>query len=591
MRHKTIRFLVVSLIIVILLCSGIFAFQVKVMNEKSARILNEIGEIYMSGMCGQTTQHFGTIMELRLSQVEALVHGIDPNRESGYEAVRDSLSNNAKARGFDRLALCMEDHTFELLYGGEISAVDSDTFMDVIQSGEERIALGTNATGDNVILLSVPMTYELPDGRKSVSLVVGFPIDYIEEALASELADSVYYFVIRRDGLIVMDSDAENDSSYFAKIDRYAEKEKENENTRRDLLDYKEGLKAAMEDGEDYTKELYLRDGRRQVYGKSLPHSGWYLLLSMSYNDLDKTIDSFGKEWAVTAIKISIFILSLFFIVFLCYIWMSHRQIREIDEARDAAEHASRAKSEFLSNMSHDIRTPMNGIIGMTEIALTNIDNPRQVRSCLQKISSSGKHLLGLINNVLDMSKMEQEKLILNIEQILLPELIHGVVSMIFPSTQDKKQRFDLHVHDIIAESVWGDSVRLNQVLHNLLENAIRYTPEGGNITLNVYQTPSEKGDAYVGVHLIVSDNGIGMSEEFQKRIFEAFARADNARVQQIQGAGLGLSITKHIVDAMGALFRWKASREKAAVSMYRWIWRRRVSPRRKWTFLPGERW
>ena len=241
---------------------------------------------------------------------------------------------------------------------------------------------------------------------------------------------------------------------------------------------------------------------------------------------------------------------------------MEHQMLKE---ACEAANRANASKSEFLSRMSHDIRTPMNGIIGMTEIAIANIDNPRKVRSCLQKISASGKHLLGLINNVLDMSKMESGKLILNVEQILLPELIHGVVNIILPSTQDKKQRFDLHVHDIIAESVWGDSVRLNQTLHNLLENAVRFTPEGGNIKLNVYQTPSEKGNAYVTVHLIVSDNGVGMSEEFLKRIFEAFAREDNARVQQIQGAGLGLSITKQIVDAMGGTIQVESEQGKGS--------------------------
>lgn len=565
MRHKTIRFLVVSLIIVVLLCSAAFALQVKDMNEKSARIMNEIGEIYMAGMSEQTTLHFGTVMELRLSQVEALVHDLEPNREKGYEEVRGFLSKNAMARGFDRLAFCMEDDTFELLYGEEISAVDSVSFMNAIQNGEERMVMGTTESGDNMILLSVPMAYELPDGRESVSLVAGFPIAYIAETLSKELSESMFYFVIRRDGLIVIHSDADNDSNYFQKVEKHIKSVESNANVEQELTDYIEGLKAAMANGEDYAKELYLKDGRRQVYCRSLPHSEWYLILSMPYNELDKTIDSFGQEWAANAIKNGIFILSLFIIVFICYIQMTRRQLKEINEAKDIAERASRAKSEFLSNMSHDIRTPMNGIIGMTEIAIANIDNPRKVRSCLQKISASGKHLLGLINNVLDMSKMESGKLILNVEQILLPELIHGVVNIILPSTQDKKQRFDLHVHDIIAESVWGDSVRLNQTLHNLLENAVRFTPEGGNIKLNVYQTPSEKGNAYVTVHLIVSDNGVGMSEEFLKRIFEAFAREDNARVQQIQGAGLGLSITKQIVDAMGGTIQVESEQGKGS--------------------------
>lgn len=565
MRHKTIRFLVVSLIIVVVLCSATFALQVRDMNEKSARIMNEIGEIYMAGMSEQTTQHFGTVMELRLSQVEALVHDLEPNRQNGYEEVCGLLSKNAMARGFDRLAFCMEDDTFELLYGEEISAVDSVSFMNAIQNGEERMVMGTTESGDNVILLSVPMAYELPDGRESISLVAGFPIAYIAETFSAELSESMFYFVIRRDGLIVIQSDLENDSNYFSKAEKHFNSAEGNADAKHEMEEYIEGLKDAMANGEDFAKELSLKDGRRQVYCKSLPHSEWYLILSMPYSELDKTIDSFGNEWAATALKNSIFILALFIIVFICYIQMTRRQLKEINEAKDIAERASRAKSEFLSNMSHDIRTPMNGIIGMTEIAITNIDNPRKVRSCLQKISASGKHLLGLINNVLDMSKMESGKLILNVEQILLPELIHGVVNIILPSTQEKKQRFDLHVHDIIAESVWGDSVRLNQTLHNLLENAVRFTPEGGNIKLNVYQTPSDKGEAYVKVHLIVCDNGIGMSEEFQNRIFEAFAREDNARVQQIQGAGLGLSITKQIVDAMEGTIQVESEQGKGS--------------------------
>ncbi len=552
MRHKTIRFLIVSLIIVVLLCGGAFFLQVKDMNEKSARIMNEIGEIYMAGMSEQTTLHFGTVMELRLSQVEALVHDFEPYQENGYEEVRGLLSKNAMARGFDRLAFYMEDDTFDLLYGETISAVDSTTFMNAIQSGEERMILGTNETGDNVILLSVPMTYELPDGRKSLSLVAGFPVAYIEETLSTELSEEMFYFVVRRDGLIVIQSDEENDSNYFQKVEKHFRSVEANAEMEHELTAYIEGVNAAMAKGEDYAKELFLKDGRRQVYCKSLPHSEWYLILSMPYNNLDETIDSFGNEWAATALKNGVFILSLFVIVFICYIQMTKRQVREIEEVRDTAERANRAKSEFLSNMSHDIRTPMNGIIGMTEIAIANIDNPTKVRSCLQKISASGKHLLGLINNVLDMSKMESGKLILNAEQILLPELIHGVVNIILPSTQEKNQRFDLHVHDIIAENVWGDSVRLNQVLHNLLENAVRFTPEGGNIQMDVYQMPSDKGAVYVQTHLIVSDNGIGMSEEFQKKLFEAFSREDNDRIQQIHGAGLGLSITRHIIEAMG---------------------------------------
>ena len=565
MRHKTIRFLVVSLIIVIVLCSGAFVWQVKDMDEKSTKVINEIGEIYMAGMSEQTTLHFATIMELRLSEVKGLVNDIAPNQLNGYVQVSSLLSHNAKARGFDRLAFCMEDGTFELLYGEDIGEIDSTTFMNAIKNGEERMIMGTNQADEHDILLSVPMVYELPDGRKSMSLVAGFPMEYIAETLSAELSDSMVYFVIRRDGLVIIQSDARNESNYFDGVEKRYYTGAGNGQTQRELTEYTEGLKAAMSKGENYAKEVYLEDGRRQVYGRSLPYSEWYLILSMPYDDLDETIKSFGDKWTVAALRNGIFILSLFIIVFICYIQMTRRQVREIREAKNSAERANRAKNEFLSNMSHDIRTPMNGIMGMTEVAAANIDDTRKVESCLRKISASGKQLLAIINNILDMSKIENDKLILNVEQILMPELIHNAVNIIIPGSREKNQRFNLHVHDIIAETVWGDGVRLGQVLHNLLENAIKFTPEDGTILLDVYQTPSEKGDAYVRIHLIVSDDGIGMSEEFQDKLFVAFAREDNARIQQIHGAGLGLSITKHIIDAMEGSIQVESDQEKGS--------------------------
>lgn len=565
MRNKTTQFLIISLILVIALCIGTFAFQVTDMNKKSADTMSGVGEIYMAGMSEQITLHFGTIMELRLSQVEALVHDIKLDPADGYEAVCGLLSNNAKARGFDRLAFCMEDGTFELLYGEGITAVDSASFIHAIQSGEERMVMGTDVAGDSVILMSVPMTYQMRDGKTSISLVTGFSVDYIAETLAVELPDSLIYHIIRRDGKIVIQGDGGEDQNYFEKVGRHYDSAEKREEKELELNDYISGLKSAMAQGKDYTKELTLMNGHRQLYCKSLPYSEWYLILSMPYNDLDKTINSFAKEWTLTAFRNAVFIVFLFLIVFIIYFYMIHNQMKVVNEARHAAEHASRAKSEFLSNMSHDIRTPMNGIIGMTEIASLNVNDPLKVEECLYKISMSGKHLLGLINDVLDMSKIENGKLILNVEQISLPELMHNLVNLILPQTRSKDQRFDLYIHNIIAENVWGDSVRLNQVLLNLLENAIKYTSEGGKIQLELHQSPSEKGDAYVCVYLHVADNGIGMSDEFREKIFEAFAREDNARVQKTQGAGLGMGITKYIVDAMGGTISVESEQGKGS--------------------------
>ena len=460
----------------------------------------------------------------------------------------------------------MEDGTFDTIYGDGISAVDSAGFMNAINNGEERMAIGTDATGNYVILMSVPMSYETPDGISSISLVTGFPVDYIADALNAELSDSfLYYSIIRRDGIIVMQSDGADDRNYYDKIQRNYNSAEENSKTRQDLEDYRSELQTAMSQGLDYSKELTLSIGRRQLYCKALPHSEWYLILSMPYNDLDKLVDSFSDEWSIVALRNAISIILLFLVIFVIYFYITHNQMKNLNAARRMAEYASKAKSEFLSNMSHDIRTPMNGIMGMTEIALSNVNNPHKVEECLHKISLSAKHLLGLINDILDMSKLESTKMILNTEQISLPDMMHDVVNMIMPHVRIKQQRFDLHIQDIAAEHVWGDGVRLNQILLNLLNNAIKYTPEGGNIQLDLYQTPSDKGENYISVHINVKDNGIGMSAAFQEKIFEAFMREDDARIQKAQGAGLGMTITKHIIDAMEGTISVKSKQGKGS--------------------------
>ncbi len=222
-----------------------------------------------------------------------------------------------------------------------------------------------------------------------------------------------------------------------------------------------------------------------------------------------------------------------------------------LKQALEAANAASRAKSEFLSNMSHDIRTPMNAIVGMTTLATDHIDDKERVKDCLHKINISSKQLLGLINDILDMSKIESGKLIMNESLVSLKNITESICEIIRPQIKDKKQHFEVTVSNIISEDIFTDEVRLNQILLNFLSNAIKFSHEDGHISLDIYQEKSPKGDKYVRCHFTVTDDGIGMSKEFQKKIFKAFEREDNKRIQKTQGTGLGLTISKHIIDMM----------------------------------------
>ena len=226
-------------------------------------------------------------------------------------------------------------------------------------------------------------------------------------------------------------------------------------------------------------------------------------------------------------------------------------QNRKLEIALQHEGAANRAKREFLFNMSHDIRTPMNAIIGFTSLAATHIDHKEQVLDYLKKISTSSQHLLSLINDVLDMSRIESGKVKIEEKAVHLPDLVHDVRSIIQPDVSAKRLSLFIDTMDVENEDIITDPMRLNQILLNILSNAIKFTPTGGTISIRIAQkngAPKGRG-CY---EFRIKDNGIGMSEEFQKHIFEAFSREESSTVSGIQGTGLGMSITKNIVDMMG---------------------------------------
>ncbi len=225
----------------------------------------------------------------------------------------------------------------------------------------------------------------------------------------------------------------------------------------------------------------------------------------------------------------------------------SHNALKD---AYRAAENASRAKTEFLSNMSHDIRTPMNAIVGLTAIAGANIENQDRVVECLGKITKSSRHLLGLINEVLDMARIESGRMSLAEEDFSLPELVDNLLTLTKPVIDEHHHQLEVHIEHIEHEAVCGDSLRIQQVFVNLMSNAVKYTPDGGNITLTIKEKPN--GFSELGCYeFSIEDNGIGMMPEFQKIMFEPFSRADDHRTTKVQGTGLGMAIARNIVNLM----------------------------------------
>lgn len=227
-----------------------------------------------------------------------------------------------------------------------------------------------------------------------------------------------------------------------------------------------------------------------------------------------------------------------------------------LEEALEAAKAANQAKSVFLSNMSHDIRTPMNAIVGMTSIALSHIDEKARVQDCLLKIKTASMHLMSLVNDVLDMSRIDSGRLALNEEEFSLADLFHDIAVIVCPQAEQKNQMLQIDIGQILEENLIGDSLRLRQIMVNIIGNAVKYTQEDGEIKVQIRQyiqkdaADEGKKDTLI-LEFVCADNGIGMSKEFLDRIFVPFERVNNSTISKIEGTGLGMAIVKSLVDRM----------------------------------------
>ena len=238
----------------------------------------------------------------------------------------------------------------------------------------------------------------------------------------------------------------------------------------------------------------------------------------------------------------------------------SERQKKFLEDALDQARHANEAKSTFLSNMSHDIRTPMNAIIGYTEIAQVHVDDEKKVSECLGKIMVASKHLLDLLNNVLDMSRIESGRARLLEEDYRISELIHDIWTIEGGAIQDKNINYSINMSELKDDAVVCDKLRMKQMLLNFVNNAVKYTPYGGDISITVSQKKAVLPD-YSRYEVRVKDSGIGMSEEFQRRLFMPFEREQSSTQSGIEGTGLGMSLAKNILDMIGGTVSVKSEK------------------------------
>lgn len=442
--------------------------------------------------------------------------------------------------GFDSLCLVDEsamyydrERSFSLLSNTEVTS-------KLLTDGQPVI-LDDMFSAEGRLIFLIPIDRQVIGGKTFCALGVVYNSQNLFDILDIQAYDGeVMMYIIHQDGVVLFRSGQENTITGYNMINSLEGAEFK----RGSLNMLRENIRSSLQE------LMTVHFGGQEYYLNHTPVDvdDWQLVTMVPVN-----VVSGRLMWSsMITFFCMLLIGALIVIAFILIYTDSTKKVLTAEEAaRKAAESANQAKSRFLSNMSHDIRTPMNAIIGMTKIAQEHLEEPEKVKDCLKKIDLSGRLLVGLINDILDMSKIESGKMVLNHDTASLVELMHNLVSITQHTVLSKKQVFNIRLHNIRHENLIFDSLRLNQVMINLLGNAVKFTPEGGSVSLDVTEVPAQD-DKFVHLIFKVADTGVGISREFQKNLFTSFTRERDSKIDKIEGSGLGLAITKMIVTMMG---------------------------------------
>ena len=458
-----------------------------------------------------------------------------------------------------QVRVLMPDNTIIRGDGAPLDGTGTVSFADEAPLGEHISGRTTSAVDGSTQVLRhfIPLV----ENGETVALLYGMTV--LEELPGAINIGNIYngtasvYIIDDETGDYLMDT-------WHTGLGRLTES---NARKLRDSLSWPERLNDILSGGTGHTI-FYSESADEWLYFYYAPSgiNHWTIAVSVPQTE------AFASLYAIRGVCAVVGLLMI-----LClaayYSWM-HKNAREtvdkavehavLEEKLHKAEAAERAKTVFLSNMSHDIRTPMNAIIGFTTLAQTNLDNRERVQDYLSKILSSSNHLLSLINDILDMSRIESGKLNIQEKECAISDIFRDMRNIIQTQMQAKQLNFFMDTMDVVDEHIYCDKLHLNQVLLNLLSNAIKFTPPGGSVSLMIRQKPGAAA-GYGAYELRVKDTGIGMSEEFAQRIFEPFERERTSTVSGIQGTGLGMAITKSIVDAMGGTIELQTEKGKGS--------------------------
>lgn len=539
--------LLISIILVFcILGSVVFSVARKTSAEMSASAINNLSD---SLVLVKGTIEAILFKEAEFQEFIAQEIAVSKNP---YEFIRSYNKNQTIAK----ISLILEGEAEGISSTGEAF---SESTLD-FSSGKKVDSLSItqsylNDMGAWAYTMKCPV---MKDGKETANLYIEYTFDSFEMTLPDNLYDGramLYIMDSKSERLILKPTGmGERDAGHLNLADFYRAN-----NIMDDTLQTK--VSETIHDGDNIMFYHDIRNKNSLIYMWAVNDGAFYLI---GYVPIE-AIQQEGRSVNQNILIVVLVMLAAFFLCCILYYLSQKEQQtirkereaereshnKQLAEALQAAQIASNSKTTFLSNMSHDIRTPMNAILGFTTLLSKDADNPVKVREYTKKITASGQHLLSLINDVLDVSKIESGKMVLTIGEFTLNDLVASVDAIIRPMAKAKSQNFYVSATDINHEYLIGDETRINQILINLLSNSVKYTPEKGNIWFRIIGQ-KQHTTQYEHIQIEVEDDGYGMTPEFLETIFDAFTRAENSTTNKVQGAGLGMAITKNIVDLMG---------------------------------------
>ncbi|MCM1308746.1 MAG: ATP-binding protein [Butyrivibrio sp.] len=474
---------------------------------------------------------------------------------------------NLKESGIDCIDLALVDEDDNIYFGSMFTSTD-ENITSFCQNEKERFAVRYDGVGHSVesrnecLLLGVRVKPFTVEEKTFTHIVCRYHINTLGGELKIDCYDGEgYSSVFDSDGSYIVNLNRSHSvgdrDNFFADIEKYR------------LEDgmTMEDIKARLEKNEAVTISFKTEKGRELMRITPIEDVDWYFVMSVSRSVFER------QSMSLMRIVLLIFIAMGSAVVLVLLLVLRSRQSaaqarrdqkhrEELNEALNMAESANRAKTTFLNNMSHDIRTPMNAIIGFTNLASKHLEDTNLLKSYLEKIGQSSAHLLSLINDVLDMSRIESGKVVIEEKPENLADIIQNVRNIVQTDIQSKQIELYIDADNVTDEDIYCDKLRLNQILLNLLSNAMKFTPAGGSVSLRLIQKESQS-EGRASYEFRVKDTGIGMSPEFAATIFEPFTREQTATVSGIQGTGLGMSITKNIVDMMNGTIEVQSEKDK----------------------------